>query len=101
MVYNASGHFGAAFYTNMNTFLSTHHSNTYMYYIYDNSGNVYSGQCFTTRTVPYTMRIISGIAFTVTATITISTGLDTATPPNCWFYVRGLPTSATVYLKLK
>ena len=86
---------------NMNTFLFNHHSNTYMYYIYDNAGNIYSGQCFTTRIAPYNIRIISGVAFTVTATIAISTGMDTANPQNCWFSVRGLPTTAIVYLKLK
>jgi hypothetical protein len=69
MVYNPSGFFGAAFYYNMNTFLSTHNTNTYLYYLYDNLGNIYSGQFLTTRIVPYNVTIMSGLAYTATATL--------------------------------
>ena len=75
---------------------------SYMYYIYDNLGNIYSGQFLTTRIVPYTMRIITGIAHAASTTfIIISAGLDTAVPPNCWFYTKGSATNAVVYLKIK
>ena len=101
MQYNVNGHFGPAFYYNMNTFLSTHNTNTYFYYIYDNLGNIYTGTFLTTLIVPYTMRILTGTAYTSTATLVISAGLDTATPPNCWFYTKNSPTNAVVYLKIK
>ena len=100
MQYNVNGHFGPAFYYNMNTFLSTHNTNTYFYYIYDNLGNIYTGTFLTTLIVPYTMRILTGTAYTSTATLVISAGLDTATPPNCWFYTKNSPLSAEVYLKI-
>ena len=100
MVYNASGFFGAAFYYKMNTFLSTHNTDTFMYYIYDNLGNIYTGQFLATLIAPYTMRIMTGYAYTATATLVISAGLDTATPPNCWFYTKNSPTNAVVYLKI-
>jgi hypothetical protein len=72
MVYNANGYIGPAFYNNMNTFLSTHSTNTCLYYyIYDNLGNVYTGQFLTALISPYNVRIITGSTHTATATLTI------------------------------